>query len=193
MTNYFTDLLAVECQTDKKSSLTYISWIEAWAKLKQQHPGASYEVHRTEGGRFLHGEGFVMVSVTVPDAMLAGDEPAVFADVTHTMWLPVMDHRNNAIENPNPTQINKALMRCLAKCVAMHGLGAYVYMGEDLPTVEAPPDYGQMLSDLRGWADAPAERSAASVENARRRVSEWPQPYRADAEAALDSLARSLA
>lgn len=164
--NYFRDLLSVECATDTKGGLTYVSWIEAWTRLKVAHPAASYEVHQTETGSFLHGEGFVMVSVSVPDAP------------THTMWLPVMDHRNNAIDNPNTTQINKAIMRCLAKACAMHGLGSYVYMGEDLPVVApadaAPADYAQKVRELATWA---ASASVDDLERGEARVSDWPDPY----------------
>jgi hypothetical protein len=52
------------------------------------------------------------------------------------MWLPVMNHKNQAISNPDAFQINTAKMRCLTKCLAMFGLGHYIYAGEDLPEVE---------------------------------------------------------
>lgn len=70
------------------------------------------------------GTGFVGVSCTV-------------LGVTRQCVLPVMDHRNKAISNPDAFAVNKNLMRCLAKAIAMHGLGLYIYAGEDLP--EAPP------------------------------------------------------
>ena len=183
--NYFRDLLAVECATDSKNGLTYVSWIEAWTRLKGKHPAASYEVHRTEAGGFVHGEGFVMVSVTVPGAVRGLEElpDNMGSDVTHTMWLPVMDHRNKAIPDPDATQINKALMRCLAKACAMHGLGSYVYMGEDLPVVSAEPvpetvDYAAKVRGLATWAET---ADAEGLDRVEAQVSTWPGPYQGQA------------
>lgn len=124
--NYFSDLEAVECVVEKKGKLSYVSWIEAWAQLKRRYPTASYRVLLTPEGRFLWGEGLVRTEVTV-------------CDVTHEMWLPVMDGRNNQIADPSTTDINKAVMRCLTKNLAMHGVAPYVYMGEDLPVVSDAP------------------------------------------------------
>ena len=63
------------------------------------------------------------------------------------MWLPVMDHRNNAVANPNAFQINTAKMRCLTKGLSMHGLGAYIYAGEDLPAPEPEKTYEQWCEE----------------------------------------------
>lgn len=177
--NYFNDLLAVRCETEKKGKLTYVSWIEAWVRLKGIHPGATYAVRRNEHGGFLHGEGFVEVEVTVPGALEGG------GDVTHGMWLPVMNERNAQIKEPSSTDINKAVMRCLAKAVAMHGLGSYVYLGEDLPVIPPaeparPPapaamDYQGKLREIQTWAGEP--RTAAKIEAMRAKVSGWGEPW----------------
>ena len=189
--NYFVDLLQAEVRTEKKGKLTYASWIEVWAELKRRHPAATYQVHQTEAGSFLHGEGLVMCSVTVPAADIADGE--AHADVTHKMWLPVMDQRNGQIQKPSTTDINKALMRCLAKCVAMHGLGAYVYMGEDLP--EAPePDpmdaYAKRLDKLathmEGADDLECKQATAAVED-------WPEEPKTRALALIAARQRALA
>jgi hypothetical protein len=172
--NYFRALLAVECATEKKGKLTYVSWIEAWTRLKSAHPGATYAVLRNADGGFLHGEGFVEVEVTVPDA-LGPDAP-----VTHGMWLPVMNERNQQIKEPTTTDVNKAVMRCLAKAVAMHGLGSYVYLGEDLPVLSAdeldapPPPSARMRTltprgerpDFPGEAVLAGPREAAKPDQA---------------------------
>ena len=74
---------------------------------------------------------------------------------TYEMWLPVMDMRNNTILQPRMTEINKAIMRCLTKNLAMFGLGLYIYAGEDLP--ETPKDFEPItekeLSEVWGVAD----------------------------------------
>ena len=57
---------------------------------------------------------------------------------TMTCQLPVLDHRNKAIANPDAFQVNTAIMRCLAKCIGLHGLGLYIYAGEDLPEADVP-------------------------------------------------------
>lgn len=194
--NYFQNLLSVECTTEQKGKLTYVSWIEAWTRLKAVHPGATYEVHQTPDGSFMHGEGFVMCSVTVPDALGDGDA-GTCEDVTHTMWLPVMDMKNAQIKTPSSTDINKALMRCLAKCVAMHGLGSYVYMGEDLPVMSAEPapsppapkvaeNYQQKLTEMQTWAGEP--RPADKIQALRDKVAGWPAPWGAMAADALDAV-----
>ena len=58
--------------------------------------------------------------------------------LTHMMWLPVMNHTNNAISNPNARDVSDARMRCLVKAIALHGLGLYIYAGEDIPQATQP-------------------------------------------------------
>jgi hypothetical protein len=72
-----------------------------------------------------------------------GETAMVFVEVTMlgktmTCQLPVLDHRNKAIANPDAFQVNTAIMRCLAKCIGLHGLGLYIYAGEDLPEADVP-------------------------------------------------------
>lgn len=108
-----------------KYALTYLSWAWAWGVLMEHFPESVYEVHQD---RILPDES-VMVSVTL--TIKDGDE-----QFSRFMWLPVMDHLNKSIKNPTATDINKAIMRCLAKTIAMCGLGHYIYAGEDLPVSE---------------------------------------------------------
>lgn len=111
-----------------KYTLTYLSWAWAWGVLMEHFPESVYEIHQD---RILPDES-VMVSVTL--TIKDGDE-----QFSRFMWLPVMDHLNKSIKNPTATDINKAIMRCLAKTIAMCGLGHYIYAGEDLPVSEETP------------------------------------------------------
>ena len=111
-----------------KYALTYLSWAWAWGVLMEHFPESVYEIHQD---RILPDES-VMVSVTL--TIKDGDE-----QFSRFMWLPVMDHLNKSIKNPTATDINKAIMRCLAKTIAMCGLGHYIYAGEDLPVSEETP------------------------------------------------------
>ena len=118
-------LSAIDCskQIEKKGSLSYLSWAWAWSALMEHFPASSYTVLEPT----VHSDGTytVNISVTVSDGAKAADR---------TMWLPVMDNRNNAIANPSARQISDTTMRCLVKCIAMFGLGLYIYAGEDIPT-----------------------------------------------------------
>lgn len=113
--------------TEEKNGLTYLSWAWAWGIVKKHYPTATYEKHLydgTNGARAYmldeSGYGFVGVTVTIE-----GEK--------QTELLPVLNHANKAVQNPDSFQVNTALQRCLAKCCAMHGLGHYIYAGEDLP------------------------------------------------------------
>tara|TARA_Y100000593_G_scaffold31524_2_gene62148 strand:- start:5615 stop:6442 length:828 start_codon:yes stop_codon:yes gene_type:complete len=117
--------------TESKMNLTYLSWAWAWKILKDNYPNATYAFTS-------HGENDYEQSNI--DYMRYPDESgSVFCTiyigkhVKESMWLPVMDNRNNAIKNPNARQISDAKMRCLVKCISMLGLGLYIYAGEDLP------------------------------------------------------------
>ena len=110
-------------KTEKKGNLTYLSWAFAWAEFKKVYPDATYDVNEFDGN-FCTGND--KMGYMVQTHVTAGEQ-------TYEMWLPVMDMRNNAILQPKTTEINKAIMRCLTKNLAMFGLGLYIYAGEDLP------------------------------------------------------------
>lgn len=114
--------------TEKKNGLTYLSWAWAWAEVLKVDPSAEWHAHEWAGqpAMFLP-DGSAMVKVTV----------TIGGKAKHCL-LPVMDHRNKAIKQPDAFAVNTATMRCLAKAISMHGLGLYIYAGEDLPQVEAP-------------------------------------------------------
>ena len=113
-------LSAIDCSAhiEKKGKLSYLSWAWAWQTLMEHYPDSTYEY--TEPFGISNDTVEVHVSVTVKG-------------VTHSMFLPVMDNRNKSIVNPTTRDISDARMRCLVKAIAMHGLGIYIYAGEDLP------------------------------------------------------------
>jgi len=113
----------VNDNTEKKGKFSYLSWTWAWAELQKVYPLATYEVVKFDGLPYKENsrnECMVFTKLTVDN-------------ITHEMWLPVMDSYNKALKNPDMMAINKALMRCLVKNIAMFGLGLYIYAGEDLP------------------------------------------------------------
>lgn len=125
--NYFEVLNAVDVsgKTEKKNGLTYLSWAWAWGELKKKHPDATYTIYEDANGRFYHTDGktaWVKTGVTVNG-------------LEHIEYLPVMDFKNKSIpvESITSVDVNKTIQRSLTKAVARHGLGLYVYAGEDLP------------------------------------------------------------
>lgn len=126
-TNYFEELYKVNCndKTEKKNGLTYLSWAFAWAEIKKRHPDAFYTIYENDKGWFYHTDEktcWVKTGVTV-------------AGLEHIEYLPVMDFRNQSIPADKVTSfdVNKTIQRSLTKACARHGLGLYVYSGEDLP------------------------------------------------------------
>ena len=131
---------------EKKGNLSYLSWAWAWAEVLKIDPAASWVAHEwaDRPAMFLpDGSAMVKVSVTVK-----GD--------TKLCVLPVMDNRNRAIQNPDAFAINTAIMRCLAKAIAMHGLGLYIYAGEDLPEAEKKEPNPEVLAQISACADVAA-------------------------------------
>jgi len=125
----------VNDKTESKGNLTYLSWAWAWAEVKKAYPDATYDIERFGEDRRPYLEDanlgyMVFTSVTIQHQ-------------THIMWLPVMDFRNQALKVGKATMfdINKTIMRCLTKNLAMHGLGLYIYAGEDLPEDEKEESY----------------------------------------------------
>lgn len=130
--NYFVELnnINVNDKTEKKNGLTYLSWAWAWGEIKKRHPDANYKIYETEGGMFYFTDGstcWVKTGVTVNG-------------IEHIEYLPVMDYKNKSIpyEQVTSFDVNKAIQRSLTKACARHGLGLYIYAGEDLPEEETP-------------------------------------------------------
>ena len=118
--------------TEKKNGLTYLSWAWAWAEVKKHYPDAFYTIYENKDGLNYHTDGrtcWVKTGVTIDG-------------LEHIEYLPVMDFRNASITVDKVTSfdVNKAIQRSLTKAVARHGLGLYIYAGEDLPEGENTDD-----------------------------------------------------
>jgi len=123
----FAVLNPINCndKTEKKNGLTYLSWAWAWGIAKTYFPDANYTIYENADGWNYHTDGrtcWVKTGVTI-----GGQE--------HIEYLPVMDTRNRSIPLDSVTSfdVNKAIQRSLTKALARHGLGLYIYAGEDLP------------------------------------------------------------
>ena len=112
----------VNSHTEKKNNLTYLSWAWAWQEALKADPTATYKIEMFGDKCFMDINGTAMVFVTV-----------TMFDKPMTCQLPVMDYRNKAIPNPDAFAVNTAIMRCMTKALALHGLGLYLYSGEDVP------------------------------------------------------------
>lgn len=121
------NLSKIDCsdKVEKKMNLSYLSWAWAWGVLQEHYPQSTY--------LFYQGEDDVPY-VKFPDGTAEVRCRVSIDNLTREMTLSVMDNRNNAIQNPNSRQVNDTKMRCLVKCLAMYGLGHYIYAGEDVPS-----------------------------------------------------------
>jgi hypothetical protein len=115
----------VNDKVEKKNGLTYLSWAWAWGVLKQNYPSANYVIYENKDGWNYHTDGrtaWVKTGVIVEG-------------IEHIEELPVMDFRNKSIpiDQLSSFDVNKAIQRSLTKAISRHGLGLYIYAGEDLP------------------------------------------------------------
>ena len=136
--DYFKKLQKVKCNTETKNNLLYVTWAEAWEKLKEIYPESNYIVYESESGMpyfYDNTGGFVKVGVTV-------------SNIKHIVYLPIMDYANDPMKTKEydiprkdgtkktvkvftSFNINTAIQRALTKAIAMHGLGIRIYRGED--------------------------------------------------------------
>jgi hypothetical protein len=125
--NYFAKLNAVNVSEhiEKKGQFSYLSWPYAVAQLRIADPAATWSVIRFDNMPYLKTECgyFVEVAVTVQG-------------VTLSQIHPVLDAKNRPIDLPSAFDINTSIQRCLVKAIALHGLGLYIYAGEDLPATD---------------------------------------------------------
>jgi len=157
---------------EKKANLSYLSWAWAHAEMKKIDPDAQITIHefpeyiqigdtvQTALKPFLRDEGgaWVKVSVTLNNR-------------TETEYLPVMDMRNKAVINPDATTVNKNIKRCFVKALALHGLGLYVYAGEDLPEVEPPkPATPEQIKALTKEIENMAQLASIAYEKAEKGI-----------------------
>ena len=145
----FKTLNAINCteHTEKKGNLTYLSWAWAWQMVKTHYPDASYTIYENPDGWNYFTDGrfcWVKTGVTIEG-------------LEHIEYLPVMDARNQSIplDAIKSTDVNKAIQRSLTKACARHGLGLYIYAGEDLPESEQPArptvQKPQATPQTQGW------------------------------------------
>ena len=180
MARIWADLSAINVNehVQKKVNLSYLSWTWAWSTLMSKYPESYYvfQDNRTENGTVM-----VECVLTIHE----GEEVA-----TRTMWLPVMDHKNKAIVDPDTRAISDTRMRCLVKCLAMFGLGFYIYAGEDIPQAEKealdqPIDkaQAQRLNEMLDYSGTDIQKFLAHYRISS--VSELPQSHYEQAYNAL--------
>ena len=123
-------LSKIDCsdKIEKKMNLSYLSWAWAWGVLQEHYPQAQYI--------FYQGDNDVPY-VQFPDGTAEVRCRVSIDNLSREMWLPVMDFKKNAVQNPNSMEVNFAKMRCLTKCLGMYGLGHYIYAGEDVPSEDS--------------------------------------------------------
>lgn len=127
----FETLNQIDCKEhiEQKNGLSYLSWAWAWAELKKRYPASFYTVYHNKDDWNYFTDGrtcWVRTGVTIVDDEFIQE---------HIEELPVMDFKNNSVpaESVTSTQVNKAIQRSLTKAIARHGLGLYIYAGEDMP------------------------------------------------------------
>jgi hypothetical protein len=140
--NYFEILNAINAndKTEKKNGLTYLSWPFAWGEVKKLHPNTTYTVYENADGWNYFTDGktcWVKTGVTIDG-------------IEHIEYLPIMNNMNKSIPVANVTSfdVNKAIQRSITKAIARHGLGLYIFAGEDLP---------EEITKVDSQADMPPE------------------------------------
>lgn len=133
----------VSSRVEKKGNLSFLSWAWAWGILMKHYPQSYYEFRDTE----IHPDNTVTVNCVLTVA--EGENKC-----HRSMWLPVMDNRNNSVIDPNSRKISDTKMRCLVKCMAMFGLGHYIYAGEDLPDPDSVLEsitekYSEIIEEIK--------------------------------------------
>lgn len=174
--------LNVNEHTEKKNGLTYLSWAWAWAEALKADPTATFKVEMFDGKCYMEINGTAMVWVT-----------ATMFGKPMTCMLPVMDSYNKPILIAGVTTTNKygkevltildsfnvntAIMRCMTKALALHGLGTYIYAGQDLPESdekEAPtPQAKAPMGELTRKEDAPKYEKIVTKNNIKAQPTEW--------------------
>lgn len=167
----------VNGHTDKKNGLTYLSWAWAWAEIKKVYPDAQYTIYETPEGCIYWTDGrtcWVKTGVTING-------------LEHIEYLPVMDYRNAAIpvDKVTSTDANKAIQRSLTKACARHGLGLYIYAGEDLPETEQTAETAQRNTEA-------AKARLAARAACQKVVKDYCQRTSTDENAAWKTIAKGI-
>ncbi|MBZ3765686.1 MULTISPECIES: DUF1071 domain-containing protein [Bacillus] len=138
--NYFSKLAQIDCteHVEKKGRFSYLSWAWAVKKLREVDSTATWEVKRFDGVPYLKTDCgyFVEVEVTVQGLPLSQIHP-------------ILNNQNKPIAEPNSFDINTSIQRCLVKAIALHGLGLYIYAGEDLPEIQEEMITAQQVGAIK--------------------------------------------
>ncbi|MDA1657904.1 Sak single strand annealing protein [Bacillus cereus group sp. TH150LC] len=138
--NYFSKLAQIDCteHVEKKGRFNYLSWAWAVKKLREVDPTATWEVKRFDGAPYLKTDCgyFVEVEVNVQGIPLSQIHP-------------ILNNQNKPIAEPNSFDINTSIQRCLVKAIALHGLGLYIYAGEDLPEIQEEMITAQQVGAIK--------------------------------------------
>ena len=167
-TSVFSTLNAINCNehVEKKGTLTYLSWAWAWQIVKAHYPESSYTIYESQDGWNYFTDGktcWVKTGVTING-------------LEHIEYLPIMDAKNQSIPcwAVQSTDVNKAIQRSLTKACARHGLGLYIYAGEDLPTMDqrqdpVPQSYQQQgyPQQQQGYPQQPQQRQSSTWRQSR--------------------------
>lgn len=180
----------VNGRIEKKNGLSYLSWAFAVDELLQRDPTATWEYRFGIDPETKEPVPFVYIGTT---AMVFCTVRAF--GVERTAQLPIMDHRNKPIQDPDAFQVNTAMQRCLAKAIALHGLGLYIYAGEDLPPDdEAPapkkPEPKVTAEELQKAKDMLAD--CETVEDLRKVYAALNEPLKAATKEYSQALAKGL-
>ena len=185
MASVFETLNAVNVNghTEKKKNLTYLSWVWAWSEVKKAYPDATYKVYETPEGCIYWTDGrtcWVKTGVTING-------------LENIEYLPIMDFRNNSIPVDKVTSmdVNKAIQRSLTKCCARHGLGLYIYAGEDLPEGEAQQEEDHS-NEMCGSAELAVleamTKKVFKVEDASKVFKNWPKVTKGQYVTAMEEI-----
>lgn len=156
--NYFNILndIDVSGKTEEKNGLTYLSWAWAWGEVKKKFPTANYRIYERADGCIYWTDGSTCWVKT----------GVIINDIEHIEYLPVMDFKNKSIPLDKVTSfdVNKAIQRSLTKACARHGLGLYIYAGEDLPesVVENKSKLQSVIDNIGGLVDELLKTEKAS-------------------------------
>lgn len=195
MTNYYTELSKIDVSehVEKKGKFSYLSWAWAVDQLRKVHPEATWETIRFNGMPFMKTECgyFVEVAVTV-------------SGITLSQIHPILNNQNKPISQPNAFEINTSIQRCLVKTIALHGLGLYIYAGEDLP-MDGPITGEQVgtiklraleLAKMRGKSDSDVYKrlniqdvtklTETQAKEAIKQIDKWIAIAEAEAQADVD-------
>ena len=174
----FATLSTIDCagRIEKKNNLSYLSWAWAWQILKEKYPSATYTIYENKDGLNYHTDGhtcWVKTGVTVEG-------------IEHIEYLPIMDFRNASIPVGKVTSfdVNKAIQRSLTKAVARHGLGLYIYAGEDIPD-----PYDDELRAMVNGETQPAQKPLSAPKSDKPMMHQGHQNWSALLQSILDGKA----